>query len=85
MAKGKVAFVSLEKMPIVGIPFEKVAVDLTGPITLASDRGHRYILSIDDYATHYSEAVALKKISHEVVAEALVGVFSRVGIPKEIL
>ena len=85
IAKGKVANVSLEKMPIVGIPFERVTVDLIGPITPASERGHRYILSIVDYATHYPEAVALKKISTEDVAEALVGVFSRVGIPKEIL
>ena len=85
IAKGKVANVSLEKMPIVGIPFERVAVDLIGPITPASERGQWYILSIVDYATRYPEAVALKKISTEEVAEALVGVFSRVGIPKEIL
>ena len=85
VAKGKVANVPLEKMIIVGIPFERVTVDLIGPITPASDRGHRYILIIVDYATRYPEAVALKKISTEVIAEALVGVFSRVGILKEIL
>ena len=51
----------------------------------ASSRGHRYILTVVDYASRYSEAVALKSISTVAVAEALVNIFSRVGISKEIL
>ena len=38
-----------------------------------------------DYATHYPEAVPLKNINTETVAEALVDIFSRLGIPEEIL
>ena len=38
-----------------------------------------------DYATRYPEAVALKHIDTESVAEALISIFSRVGIPKETL
>ena len=34
---------------------------------------------------HYPEAVPLKKIDTETVAEALVDIFSRLGIPEEIL
>ena len=38
-----------------------------------------------DYATRYPEAVALPSIETERVAEALVEMFSRVGIPTEML
>ena len=38
-----------------------------------------------DYATRYPEATALKCIEAEKVAEALVTMFTRVGIPQEIL
>ncbi len=38
-----------------------------------------------DYATRYPEAVALKYIDSERVAEALFEMFSRVGVPNEIL
>ena len=38
-----------------------------------------------DYATRYPEAVALPSIETECVAEALVELFRRVGIPDEVL
>ena len=38
-----------------------------------------------DYATRYSEAVALPSIKMETVAEALVSMFSKVRVPKEVL
>ena len=38
-----------------------------------------------DYVTRYPEAVALQGIETERVAEALVEMFSRVGIPDEML
>ena len=60
-------------------------MDLVRPITPASDRGHRYILTLVDYATRYPEAVALKSINTETVAEALVDIYSRLGIPEEVL
>ena len=67
------------------MPFKRVAVDLVGPITPASDLGHRYIFTLVDYATRYPETVALKSIDTETVAEALVDIYSRLGIPKEVL
>ena len=60
-------------------------MDLIGPIAPVTDRGNRYILTMVDYATRYPEATALKSIEAETVAEALVTMFSRVGIPEEIL
>ena len=83
--KGKVTRVPLGEMPLIDTPFERIAVDLVGPITLVSDAGHRYILTVVDYATRYPEAIPLKKIETERVAEALLEIFSRVGFPKEVL
>jgi len=72
-------------MPIIEIPFKRVAIDIVGEIFPASSRGHRYILTVVDFATRYPEAVALKNITTTTVAEALVSIFARVGVPEEIL
>ena len=85
IAKGRVPKAELGVMPIIDTPFDRVAVDLIGPIEPMSERGHRYILTVVDFATRYPEAVALKNITTETVAEALVEIYSRVGIPKEVL
>ena len=83
--KGKVSPVPLQSMPLIDTPFERVAVDLIGPIFPATERGNRYVLTMVDYSTRYPEAVALKGIETERVAEALFEFFTRLGIPKEIL
>ena len=72
-------------MPLMDLPFKRVAVDLIGPITPASDKGYRYVLTLVDYATRYPEAMPLKNIDTETVAETLLDLYSRVGIPEEIL
>ena len=77
--------VPLVKMPIISEPFSRIAIDIVGPITPASDRGHKYIFTVIDLATRYPEAVPLKNIDTVTIAESLVEVFSRVGVPKEIL
>lgn len=38
-----------------------------------------------DYATRYPEAVALSTIDTETIADELIKIFSRVGLPDEIL
>ena len=50
-----------------------------------SEAGHRYILTLVDYTTRYPEAGLLKKITTEPVAEALLDIYSTVGIPEEVL
>ena len=83
--KGAVRKVLLEKMPLIDKPFKRVAIDLVGPISFPSEEGHRYILTLVDFSTRYPEAVPLKNIDTETVAEALVDIFSHLGLPKEIL
>ena len=83
--RGSVRKVPLGSMPLIDTPFKRVAVDIVGPIAPPSEAGHRYILTLVDYATRYPEAVPLKKIITEAVAEALLDIYSRVGIPEEVL
>ena len=53
--KGTVHKVPLEQMPVIDLPFKRVAVDIIGPIDPPSESGHRYILTLVDYATSYLE------------------------------
>ncbi|GFO40116.1 gypsy retrotransposon integrase-like protein 1 [Plakobranchus ocellatus] len=83
--KGHTSKVPLSAVPLIDEPFSRIAVDLVGPILPASENGNRYILTVVDYCTRYPEAVPLKSIDTETVAEALVDIFSRTGIPKKML
>ena len=83
--KGRVTKVPLGKLPLIDTPFKRVAVDIVGPTEPRSERKSRYILTMIDYATRYPEAVALPGIETKRVAEALVEMLSRVGIPDEML
>ena len=73
----------LQPIPPMGLPFRKIFIDIVGPLP-RSENGYRYILSIVDLNTRYPEAVPLKTQTTEEVADALIGVFARVGIPQEI-
>ena len=71
-------------LPIMEEPFRRIAMDTVGPPP-RSRSGNRYILVICDYATRYPEAIPLRSIDAEHVAEELLKFFSRVGVPQEIL
>lgn len=83
--RGKIGKAPMVQMPIISEPLARVAIDLVGPIRPASSRGHKYILTLIDMVTRFPEAVPLRNINTVTVAEALLSIFSRVGIPKEIL
>ena len=83
--KGKIVKATLGKMPRIDVPFKRVATDLIGPLKPVTYNQNRYILTLVDYATRYPEAVSLASIDTETVAEALVSIFSRVGIPNMVL
>uniref|UniRef100_A0A8C5CZT0 ribonuclease H n=1 Tax=Gadus morhua TaxID=8049 RepID=A0A8C5CZT0_GADMO len=71
-------------LPIISVPFSGISMDLVGPLPKSS-RGHQYILVILDYATRYPEAIPLRTMASKGIASELVLMFSRVGIPEEIL
>ena len=83
--KGRVQKVPLGNMPIIDTPFKRVAVDIVGPLEPRTSRGNKYILTMVDFATRYPEAVPLKNIEAITIADALVDIFSRIGVPQEIL
>ena len=74
----------LINLPVIETPFTRVAVDLIGPLQ-KSTKGNRFALVAIDLATKYPDAVPLKNIDSHTVAEALLDIFSRVGLPNEIL
>ena len=50
-----------------------------------ANNGKRFILVLINCATRYHEAVAIKNIDTTTIAEELLTIFSRVGIPNEML
>uniref|UniRef100_A0A9J7ZFV4 Gypsy retrotransposon integrase-like protein 1 n=1 Tax=Cyprinus carpio carpio TaxID=630221 RepID=A0A9J7ZFV4_CYPCA len=71
-------------LPIIEVPFERIGMDLVGPLPKSS-RGHEHILVIVDNATRYPEAIPLRKATTKAIAQELFLLFSRVGIPSQIL
>ena len=80
----RVCPVPLILLPIMDIPFKRIAMDTVGPLP-RSRSGNKHLLVLCDYATRYPEATPLRSTETEQVAEVLVTFFSRVGIPEEIL
>ncbi len=80
----KVARAQLQPLPIIETPFERIGMDVVGPLEKSSP-GNKYILVICDYATRYPEAFPLRSVKARNVANCLLQLFSRVGIPKEVL
>ena len=74
----------LISVPVIGTPFHKVAVDIVGPVE-RSAKGHKYLLTLVDYATRFPDAIPLKDATAPSVADGLVEMFSRYGIPAELL
>ena len=73
----------LQQKPV-GMPLERVAVDIVGPLP-ETEAGHKYILVIVDYFTKYTEAYALPDQTSMRVADALVTNFIlRFGVPLQL-
>ena len=71
-------------LPIIPEPFLKVAIDIVRPLP-RSYFGNQYILVIGNYATRYPEAVPLRSTDAEHIAEEIVKLLSRVGVPTKIV
>ena len=83
-APGRQAVAPLVPLPIVDSLFERIAMDIVGPLP-RSRSGYRFVLVVCDYATRWPEVMPLKSIDAGHVDEELMVLFSRVGVPKEIL
>ena len=59
-------------------PFSRVAMDIVGPWS-----GHKYVFVVCDYATKYLEAIPPKNTDAETIADELITLFTRVGIPHQ--
>ena len=84
MSKRKPERAPLIPLPIMEEPFKRIAMDVVGPLPRSSS-GKRFILVICDYASHYPEAIALRNIDANTIAQERLKFFARVGIPDEIL
>lgn len=68
----------------VGAPFERLQVDILGPLPTSSS-GNKYLLVVVDCFTKWPEAMPLKDKKANTVARSLVDqVFSRHGVPLEL-
>ncbi|KAJ1134269.1 hypothetical protein NDU88_000722 [Pleurodeles waltl] len=72
-------------LPMVGVPFERLGVDIVSPLDPPTASGNRFILVVVDHATRYPEAIPLRTTTAPAVVKALLGIFSRVGFPKEVV
>ena len=85
MPRRSVLRAPLGDMPLIDQTFKRVAIGVVGSIAPCSDKGHRYILTLVNYATKYSEAVPLKNIDTETVTKAFFAMYIRIGVPEEVL
>lgn len=74
-----------EPMKITDTPrkaFDKIQIDIVGPLP-TTEQGNRYILTVQDCLTKYSDAIPLKTIDSVTVACALAeNVICRFGCPR---
>lgn len=80
----KLILALLIPLPIIRIPFERVGIDLVGPLP-KSACGHEYILVLVNYATRYPEAIPLYMATSKNIARELLLLFSQVRILKDLL
>lgn len=68
-----------------GGPWEKLGIDIVGPLPMTT-KGNKYILVCCDYLTKWPEAFAIPKADAENTAEVLIkGLITRFGLPRTII
>ena len=73
------------RTPLVGEPWFRVSVDITGPHPRSS-KSNQYILTLVDHFSKWAEAIPLRNHTAPTVARALmVHVFSKFGAPWQLL
>ena len=84
VAKNMPKSAPLQPVCIISEPFERVAFDIVGPLT-RSKQGYKYILTTICFASRYPDAIPLRNISAETVVDGILEVWSRTGVPREVL
>lgn len=74
----------LKSLPVVGKPFDLIAVDVVGPLP-KTNKGNRYLITVMDHCTRYLEAFAVPVADAAAVRESLTELFSRNGLCRQIL
>ena len=74
----------LHPLPIIDVTFHRIGMDLVGHL-LTTAAGNRFILVVVDYATRWPEAFPLRFTDSKTVADQLLLMFTRVGVPEQIL
>ena len=68
----------------VGVPMERVAIDVMGPLPVSA-RGNRYVIVMADYFTKWAEAIATPNQEAKTVADVFVRHFlTKFGAPRMI-
>jgi hypothetical protein len=65
-------------MPVITQPFDRVAIDIVGPLPRTKS-GYSYLLTMIDYGSRCPDAVPLKSTDSKSIATALLSMFSREG------
>ena len=81
----KTTTVPLKPIPVPTAPFQRIAMDIVGPLPL-SNRGNKYLLVFSEYLTRWPEAVAIPDQTAETVANQFVNkIVCRHGCPEVVL
>ena len=83
-AKRKSRKAPMMERRVLSEPFEVMGVDIVGPFTVGKG-GYRYLLTAICMATRWPEAIPMKSVTARAVANALIDVFSRTGIPLQLV
>ena len=76
--------VPMQERTVMSEPFESMAVDIVGPMPKGKG-GCRFLLTAICMASRWPEAIPLRTITAKAVAAGLVEVFSRTGIPLQLI
>ena len=71
-------------IPVIKQPFERIAMDVIGPLEKPK-AGHRFNLVIIDNSTCYHKAIPFRTVTARNIADELVKYVSRYGLPHKIL
>ena len=83
-AKAPARKVPMMERVVMSEPFEVMAFDIVGPMPKGKG-GHRFLLTAICMSSRWPEAIPLKSITAKAVALGMVEIFSRTGIPLQLV